>query len=257
MDTVAVSGAPNAREPRTLDASPALLRALAYCDRAASVLPVRGRRASRPTLSLAHLERVEEEIGARLHDELLVLLALRDPVARLVTGIRDVLSIAEAAEDHEGPDGYVCVSVVYSEPIAELVEGAHGAAYLSLFAPREPSGAEAEIVVSRDGFLDGAVTTTLAELIDDALHEGLASVEDARSVTRGEAAPLEHAPRLVAGKKKRSAELVRRVAHPKFGVGTVLRRIGDGAESRLVIAFADRERTLLSRFVEALPDATE
>ncbi len=43
------------------------------------------------------------------------------------------------------------------------------------------------------------------------------------------------------------ARSARRVIHDKFGAGTVVRALDDG--SKLVIAFADGERTLLARFV--------
>lgn len=246
------------REPRVLTPSPSLLRALALCQRFATSIPVRGSRASRPTLSIAHLARLEEEIGARLHDDVLVLLALRDPVARLVTGISDVVSIADVAADFEAPDGYVRIATVYSDPIGELVEGAHGGPYVDLLVPREPEGDEAKVLAASDGHAAGVEAQSLGAFIADVIHDAIAGAQDALAiVSRGESATLDPAPRLVASRKKkgvldRAPELV---VHPKFGRGTVLRRIGEGDQAKLVIAFADGERTLLARFVQPATDA--
>nr|MDQ3037108.1 hypothetical protein [Myxococcota bacterium] len=64
--------------------------------------------------------------------------------------------------------------------------------------------------------------------------------------------PLAPEPRLTGSAKPRGARAAKkapgteRVHHPKFGEGVVLTRIGDGAEQKVVIAFADGERTLLA-----------
>nr|MDQ3037025.1 hypothetical protein [Myxococcota bacterium] len=139
------------RSPRPLAASASLLDALSLCEIAARHLPVRGGRRAKPVLSLSHVVRVEEEISAHLHDDVLVLLALGDPVARLMTGLASTMSIAEAAEDADTPEGYVRISRVYSDPIGELVDGAHGGAYLDVLVPRAPTGDAAQVLVARDG----------------------------------------------------------------------------------------------------------
>jgi len=246
------------REPRPLVASPSLLRALGACG-ATSIDRLRGSRKKKPTLSLVALRRLEEEIGARLHDDVLVLLALRDPVVELFTGIGEVRSIADAADEYEAPDGWVCISMVYSDPVGELVAGAHGGPYYFLAVPREPEGDEARVLVGLDG-LDrtepGDTGETLCDFIDRALHEaGAGEWQDSCHIApMGREQPLSPAPALVAGRRlKLQTGAGERVTHPKFGEGEVIRRMDDGEHQKIIVRFADGERTLLARFVKPAP----
>jgi hypothetical protein len=174
-------------------------------------------------------------------------------VAKLVTGIESMVSIAEAAEDFEAPDGYVRIAKVYSDPVGELTDGAHGAAYIDLLAPREPEGDEANVLVVVDDLVDDADETPLGEFIDTVIREALAGDTAALSILATHDAPaLDPVPTLIAGatsKKKKPQSGVERVTHPKFGDGTVVSRSGEGDDAKVVVAFADRERTLLARFV--------
>jgi hypothetical protein len=242
------------RTPRTLVASKGLLEALSLCARAASHVPVRGARRARPTLSLSHVARVEDEIGARLHDDVLVLLAIVDPMARMLTGLASTMSIAEAAEDFDAPKGYVRIATVYSDPIGELVDGAHGGAYVDVLAPRDPTGEEAQLLVAHDGHVERATRQTLSAFIvsalDDAVGRGALPSYGTPAAT-----PLAPAPRLTGTAKPRGAKKppgTERAHHPKFGDGVVMARIGDGADEKLVIAFAGGERTLLASRVTLL-----
>lgn len=243
------------RSPRPLIASASLLEALSLCATAARHVPARGARRVKPTLSVSHVVRVEEEIEAHLHDDVLVLLALGDPIARLMTGLASTMSIAEAAEDCEAPDGYVRIAKVSSDPLGELIEGAHGGAYVDLFAPRAPTGDAAQLLVAYDGGLASAKPRTLGAFLVGALDQAVA-----RGTLPGygtpKPIPLVPQPRLAGSAKPRGTAKKppgsERVHHPKFGDGVVVTRIGDGPEQKLVIAFADGERTLLANRITVL-----
>lgn len=244
------------RSARPLTASASLLEALSRCAMAARHVPVRGARRAKPSLSLSHVTRMEDEIGAQLHDDVLVLLALVDPIARLMTGLASTVSVAEAAEDHEAPDGYVRIATVYSDPIAERVDGAHGGPYVDLYAPRAPAGEAAQLLVGVDGKLRGAKAQTLGAFITHALDAAV-SRGALPSYGTPKPIPLDPAPRLTGAAKPRGRGAKKppgteRVHHPKFGDGVVMARIGDGADEKLVIAFADGERTLLASRIAAI-----
>jgi hypothetical protein len=243
----------SARAPRALVASPSLLRALSACA-STTVTGVRGARRASPTLSLVALEKLEEELGFRLHDDLLVLLALRDPIVKLFTGIGDLNDLGDASEN-EAPEGYVCISTVYSDPVGERMADAHGGPYLYLVVPREPEGLEARILVYEDGIdveppSDDA-GVTIESLMDDLIHAAR-SGEWGEHVTTGPGreVPLDPVPKLVAGRRLQTARGGgEKVTHPKFGEGTVVRRVGEGDQEKVVVRFADAERTLLARFL--------
>ncbi|HHH29500.1 MAG TPA: hypothetical protein ENK57_14295 [Polyangiaceae bacterium] len=48
-------------------------------------------------MSLATLERVERELDIILDDDVLTVMALADPLLRMLSGIEDVNSVADAA----------------------------------------------------------------------------------------------------------------------------------------------------------------
>lgn len=247
----------NKREPRPLVASDSMLRALTECA-GTHIKGLRGSRKKSPTLSLVALERLENEIGARLHDDVLVLLALQDPVATLLTGIGDVNSIADAADEHAAPEGWVCIAIVYSDPVGEVVADAHGAAYLYLAVPREPPDDEpARVIVGWDGLDSAPVEDDEAgELLGDFIKEMLFDARggewgDEVSGAAGGCEPLQPQPALVRGRSlRRDGNTNTRVTHPKFGEGEVIKRTGEGDDEKVVVRFADKERTLLARFVQ-------
>lgn len=247
-------------------ASPSLRRALNACE-GTHIKGLRGSRKKSAALSLVALERLEKAIGARLHDDILVLLALRDPVAALVTGIGDVNSIADAADEHAAPDGWVCISVVYSDPVGELVADAHGGAYLYLAAEKNPRGEEARILVGWDGLEhsdpgdDDEPGEPLGAFIEQMLLEARSGEwRDDVQGGAGRPEPLDPQPTLVRGRslqRKSAGEGL--VSHPKFGTGEVIERSGEGEEQKVVVKFADKQRTLLARFLQPhpAPDPTD
>ncbi len=256
---------PQRREPRPLVASPSLLRALNACA-ATTIKGLRGSRKKQPTLSLVALERLEDEIGARLHDDILVLLALRDPVVQLLTGIGDVNSIADAADDHPAADGFVCISVVYSDPVGELVGDAHGGPYHYLTVPKHPEEDEAMILVSDDGVDTEAPAE--GEVLDESLGAFIEQMlQDARSgewrdavvAGAGSLAPLDPQPTLVRGRRlqPKGGGAGLQVTHPKFGTGEVLEQNGEGPDQKVLVRFADKERTMLARFLQGLEPPPE
>ncbi|MCA9611701.1 MAG: hypothetical protein R3B99_05380 [Polyangiales bacterium] len=244
------------REPRLLVPSASLLRALSVCAQT-EVDRVRGSRKKSPTLSLASLEKLEDELGVRLHDDVLTLLALRDPIVAFFTGIGALNDFGDASE-HAAPEGFVCLSVVYSDPVGERVAEAHGGPWYYLCVPTEPTGPEAKVFVSTDGIdaepPDESEGVTIEAFLDDAIHA-------ARDGEWGEHVKTASArddvlappPKLVAGRKlKLDRGTGERVTHAKFGEGTVIRRLDEGEHEKVVVRFADEERTLLSRFVKPL-----
>lgn len=244
------------REPRLLVPSASLLRALSVCAQTV-VDRVRGSRKKSPTLSLASLERLEDELGVRLHDDVLTLLALRDPIVSLFTGIGALTDFGDASE-HEAPEGFVCLSVVYSDPVGERVAEAHGGPWYYLCVPIAPTGPEAKVFVSTDGIdpdpPDESEGVTIEAFLDDAIHAAR-SGEWGEHVKTGPAREevLIPPPKLVAGKKlKLDRGTGERVMHTKFGEGTVVRRLDEGEHEKVVVRFADEERTLLSRFVKPI-----
>lgn len=218
---------------------------------------VGGSRRKRATLSLAALGRLEAELGVRLHDDVLVLLAIRDPIVALLTGIGALDDMAAAAET-EAPEGLVCIAIVPADPVGERLRGEHGGASIYLCVPRATDGPEARLLVYWDG-----IDTEPPE--DDAVGESIhrfvtGRIREARtgrwgelvSTAEGREEPLEPAPRLVPGRTLKlddgAGEIV---AHAKFGQGTVVRRIGEGDAQKVVVRFADAERTVLARFLQA------
>lgn len=244
---------PLTRASRPLVPSTSLLEALARCRVAAASVKVRGARRAKPTVSLSHLARVEQEIGAHLHDDVLVLIALADPVARLMTGLSTTMAIAEAAEDFEAPDGYVRIATVYHDPIGAL-DGDHGGPNIDLFAPCMAIAKPAQFLLGHEGSVDEtpiSLGAFIGAQLDDAVGRGALPAYGDRN-----AEPLEVAPKLIGAAKPKSKLKkpidAARVSHPRFGEGQVLSRIGDGEGSKLVIAFPEGERTLLARFVTPL-----
>lgn len=242
----------NARTPRQLEPSPGLLRVLDKCN-GATVTGLDGGRRSSPEVSLATLERIEGELGVSLDDDVLVVVAVADPLMRLLSGIEDVNSVADAADEHPAPEGYACIAVVYSDPVGELVAEAHGAAYLHLAAPTNPTDEQGHLLVCNDGYWDAARETTLAELVDEQLHAACSGEWQEHIALGGEGEPRELDPpaSLVPGHALElpDAPVGDRVTHPKFGEGEVIDRTGDGDQEKVRVRFADSERTLLARFV--------
>jgi hypothetical protein len=235
------------RVPRALQPSDSLLRALQRCG-LSTVQGILGKRESKPAIDLPQLTRLEEVIGTRLHDDVITLLALGDPLAKCLTGIECTLTIETAADDFAAPQGHVCIAVVYSKPIKELQDGSHGGAQCELMAPCSSTGDEPALRIYVDGAFDAEMS--VGKFIDRMLNaasargvRGIAPESDAKPT------PLEPPAKIIPGLTI-VRETLGRALHKKFGEGTIVRRIEDGAHEKLVIAFADRERTLLASYVE-------
>jgi hypothetical protein len=235
------------RVPRVLQPSDSLLRALERC-RLSTVRGVLGEREASPVIDLPQIARLEDVLGPRLHDDVITLVALGDPLAKCLTGIECTLTIETAADDFAAPQGFVCIAAVYSEPIKELQEDSHGGPHYELMAPHSKTGDDAALRIH----INGAFETKMpvGQFIDRMLSA--ASAGGASGIAPegdGKPAPLEPPAKLTPGLTI-VRETLGRALHKKFGEGTIVRRIEDGAHEKLVIAFADRERTLLASYVE-------
>lgn len=235
------------RTPRALQPSESLLRALARCEKS-TVKGVLGERAAEPVIDLPQVVRLEETLGTRLHDDVITLVAVADPLTKCLTGIECTLTIETAADDFEAPKGYVCIAAVYSQPIEELQNGAHGGPFFELMVPISKTGEDATLRIHQSGNFEGEMNLGgfIERMLSAASERGAAGI-----AAESGAVPklLEVQPRITPGLVLVKAPL-RRAFHKKFGEGTILRQIEDGAHEKFVIAFADRERTLLARFVE-------
>ncbi|AKT39923.1 hypothetical protein [Chondromyces crocatus] len=260
----AVSSEAVLRAPRVLEPSRGLLEALTRCaavrkelreldgmrnsENAEEEVPLFGARSREPVVDLAALVLLEREMGCVLQDDLLVLLAVRDPVARTFTGLHDLASVgdAEDAGAYES-ETHACIAMAYSDPIAEMVDGAHGGAYVHLWVPRG-SAPSATVVVSTGDPSEGTEMTVgeyLMQRLDEAVSAGwLGAYGEKRVALLRTPARLQgSAPAPVLQGKRM------RVRHARFGEGTVVETNHDGEEVKAVVAFADGQRTLMMRFL--------
>lgn len=139
------------RLPGPIAVSAALQRALVVTEQARAVLGME--RPSGPAhLFLDALAAIESEFGMKLHDDIVAVLALRDPVLELFTGLT-LDGIAQAAEELGDGELHarVGISRVYHEPVGEYREGLHGGPYLEFFTTRRPARNEARIWVHEEG----------------------------------------------------------------------------------------------------------
>ena len=235
--------------PRDLQPSISLLRALERC-RQSTVKGVKGKRQDKPVIDAPQLLRLEDTLGTRLHDDVFTLIALDDPLTKLLTGLECTLTIETAADDFAAPQGHVCIAAVYSEPIQELQDGSHGGPHYELMAPISKTGDDPKLRIHLDGTFEGEMTA--GEFIDHMLAAasagGVSGIQSERDTAP---APLEPPPKIVPGLTV-VREPLGRATHKKFGEGTIIQRIEDGPHEKLVIAFADRQRTLLASYVELI-----
>jgi hypothetical protein len=249
-----------ARDPGEVTASDSLLKALRLCDAVAGsgLIPRIKRRKSKPALRASAIQQIESEIGAELCDDVLTLVAIQDPIASLVTGIKSLASVAEAAADYfDAPDGWVRIGVAYHDPFGELLRGERGGPYVSLCVPKK-NGGKPRLVALVDGE-EEADETTFGAFVEARIREALSGERDAPAIfgkEKGLPLALDPAPRILAGRASRAPgqELVK---HARFGEGEVVKRLGEGEAAKLVIRFADGERTLMARFVEPVPAEAE
>ncbi len=206
-------------------------------------------------LFLNGLVAIESEFGMKLHDDIVALLAFRDPVLELFTGLT-LDGIAQAAEELSDGELHarVGISRVYHEPVGEYREGLHGGPYLEFFTTRRPARNEARIWVHEEGHwwtsneteehADRGAPFTLSSLLVTMIERELRE----EILTNVPVAVPERIPFLIAADSV--CEQHPKIIHPKFGQGSLLRRIGDGPNAKLVIDFDGTERTIAARFVE-------
>ena len=190
---------------------------------------------------------VEQEIGAELPDDVLVLLAIGDPVARIATGLASLESLLDVSEtvleidDEEHAGRWIAIARVGSEPFAELMTGAPSAHELLLCIP-ETRGKSVLVVSGRRP----RETTSLGAFIDDAVRGELRHLEKWPEVL-DEARERADAPEAVMvedGVDERKEPP--RVRHERFGRGDVI----ETHEDKLLVRFDDGvTRKLLARFL--------
>ncbi len=244
----------NARAPRALVISGAIQSAIAQLLAVERWLDAGGRDDAldvpdRPfTVDLGALAAAEAALGARLGDDALALLAAGSRVLARRFGItveelgahterareagcpRSLVAIGSA-----GRDSFVCVSTA-----AGAGERPRIWSYTTgSMANREP------------------LDTWLRAVIEHALDDLELSEGQWRRIESDEAG-ARFVPRLIAGDPMAAPDAaIRRVSHPKFGEGAVVREIHEGAEPKLEIDFgAGGRRILLARFVRELDRAS-
>jgi hypothetical protein len=192
-------------------------------------------------LDVGALAAIETELGTELHDDVLIVLAARIPMLATATAlaIDRVLDRVGEAADH---DGWRSIAWVSDRPFEARRYPGHGGGLSELYVPVP---ARADSVVAPGGCFD----TPLAfpAWVEDQLRPELGERSDWLELRERLAAVTELPTFALAGGMPEVARATRRVVHDKFGAGTVVRAL-DG-DRKLVIAFADGERTLLARFV--------
>ncbi len=242
---------------RSLPVSKELLAALRLCEGVASsdLLPDEEIAVSESAgrLGAEGVAYVERELGHALPDELLSLLAIGHPVAAIVTGIRDLSSILDAAENEidtselDDDRTWLPVSMVYNEPLSEIVDGAHGGPYLTLCVP--PGSREVPLPVLVLGG-ESPLIAPLGKVISDIIRDELSRLEPDVPI-RPLASYTPPEPCIVEDRPARAAAPARRVRHKKFGEGVVIDSEGDGPDARLTVDFVGIGRKkLVARFVE-------
>lgn len=219
----------------------------------AAPLPERGSGA----LRLESVEWLERELDSSLPDELLAVLALRDPIVAVATGLSGLDAVLDVAEkvvelDDEAFAGtWIAVSRVSAEPFTELLGSAHGTSQLELCVRKDADpGGEAELLVLEDD--RPRQLLPLGELIGDVLRSELRHHDAWQSAlaTERELASFRPSAELVEDRPARH-EPSPRVHHQKFGAGRVVESDGGGPDAKLTVRFADgTTRRLLARYVE-------
>jgi hypothetical protein len=194
------------------------------------------------TLDVGALSSIEAELGTELHDDVLTVFAARIPMLTTATGlvIDDVLDrVGEA----DAPDGWVSIGWVSEDPFeARRSHGEHGGGLGDLFVPAPPRTAS---VIAPVRNFDAPLP--FPRWVEDQLRIELGRRSDWLELLGRVAAVTEVPTFALSGATPAGPRVAaRRVIHDKFGEGTVIRTL---AGDKLVIAFADGERTLLARFV--------
>lgn len=199
-------------------------------------------------LDLAAVAAAEEAIDGRLSDEALAILAAGSEFLARRYGMRLGL-VGAHTEDAR-------LAMV---PRSLIALGAEGGRFYCV--PAKPALGERPrlTICANDG------TTTRREPLERWLHERIDEVLEDLELSESQQRHLDSdevlerfVPRLFAsGAVAGPGGALRRVAHPKFGEGTVLRELQGGPETKLEIDFdGGGRRVLLARFVQALEAAS-
>jgi hypothetical protein len=193
------------------------------------------------TLDIGALAAIEAELGTELHDDVLIVLAARIPMLTTATALAIDKVLDRVGEAHPH-DGWVSIAWVSDRPFEARRYPGHGGGLYDLYVPVPARGVS---VVAPDGFFDAPVAFPV--WVEDQLRPELGERNDWLDLREKLAAVADVPAFTLAGGAPEVPQSTRRVIHDKFGVGNVVHALDDG--SKLVIAFADGERTLLARFV--------
>jgi hypothetical protein len=204
-----------------------------------------------PTLSSSAVRDIERELGATLPDDALVIMAVDCPTLRCATH----LVLDEILDVHEDwsngvPDEQVAIAAVYSEPFAEVHEGAHGGPYEVLAIPRGTDAKQTTIVVVSDGAASDE-PSTLAAFAREKIEAWHRRDDWLRILAAARSWDAPFTPRLVAGPKEESHAPERWVTHPAFGRGRLL----EIRDDKWTVAFASGTKVLKSNALTEEPQA--
>lgn len=191
-------------------------------------------------VSLEAVEACEEAVDGQLGDDVIAMLTCESPFLSEQYGMR--LGMVGAHTDEAREEGL---------PKSRVAIGKAGKRWVAV--ERKPTPENRQRLFLFDGDLGEEERVEIARFLMDAieylvddieLEEAvLGSIEAERNVDRF-APCFERTTRSEAGP-------TRRVRHGKFGEGTVLRELRDGAEPKLMVRFDDgAEKTLLARFLQ-------
>jgi len=220
-------------------------------------------------LELSFVRRVEAELGATLHDDVLAVLAARSPVLACATGLA-ADTILDFAEDwaRAFPAGFAAVASLAEDPFAARdSHGELGGAIQALGVERAPNReAPARVMLAARRRLrarddgdearhDDGGGTTLAAFARGNLEAWFRHQEGwFEALAREKDLVLDDPtfrPAVVGALAVDAPRPERVVTHPKFGRGKVIESRIESGETKLVIAFDGAgQKVLLERFVK-------
>ncbi|HJL00647.1 MAG TPA: hypothetical protein RMH85_19490 [Polyangiaceae bacterium LLY-WYZ-15_(1-7)] len=186
-----------------------------------------------PTLDAALVEDVEKTLGLKLGDNLLALLANGDVALEgFDVRLQNVVSLTKELHASGGPRGMVGLG---RDPGGDvLVAAPLGGKGVAFFDTRDRS----IDAVPLEAWLDELVGTQLEQLREDESDDKARAFKSVHDEDLGGFRPA-----LVVDETP-----AKRVSHPKFGGGAILRELDGGA--KLEVRFDDgSKRTLLARFL--------
>jgi hypothetical protein len=220
-------------------------------------------------LELSFVRRVETELGATLHDDVLAVLAARAPVLACATGLA-ADTLLDFAEDwgRAFPAGFVAVASLAEDPFAARdSRGEAGGAMQVLAVERAPNReAPARVMLAARGRVrargegdaagrEDTGGTTLAAFARGNLEAWFRHQDKwFEALAREKDLPVDDPtfrPAVVGALPAVAPRPERTVTHPKFGRGKVLESRVERGETKLVIAFEGAgQKVLLERFVK-------